>query len=126
MFSHFHRFETLYNLEFPMRLKLGRHEEDTYLYFASSPLVFNTPKRTNDIDALLHVINTAEKCVNLIKLLTPRNIWISVMDYSPVTLYSKKPIFWPAYDNAIRAAAVCPLRFVTNNQGKRCASKSTF
>lgn len=58
----------MYNLQNPMKLRfLGDKGQaggiETDLYFASSPLAFNSPKRTNDIDALLNAIHTAEKHV---------------------------------------------------------------
>lgn len=33
-------------------------------------------------------------------------IYISVMDYFPLTIYTPKVKYWPAIDNAIRAAAI--------------------
>lgn len=55
-----------------------------------------SPKgRTNDIDAILNCIDKAEKF-----------IYISVMDYFPLTLYTPKTKFWPIIDNALRSAAI--------------------
>jgi phospholipase D3/4 len=67
---------------------------DTEVFLASSPRSFCAEHRTTDIDALLHVINTAK-----------RSISISVMDYSASTLYQPTNHFWPTIDNALRDAA---------------------
>lgn len=95
-----------------MKLRfLGQHGNgiETDLFFASSPLAFNTPKRTNDIDAIVNGLKTAEKYISfVISAQSTRFARLSVMDYSPVTLYAKPPKFWPVLDNAIRDASVNP------------------
>lgn len=63
--------------------------------FQSSPLPFNPAGRTNDIDALLNVIQHAEKF-----------IYIAVMDYFPLTIFSPKMEYWPKIDDALKAAAI--------------------
>lgn len=99
-----------------------------FLYFQSSPPPMSPKGRTQDVDAIVSVINKAEKFVH-----------ISVMDYFPLTLYTPKPKyvkteickfiihmnsttipqtvfsspckcslfrFWPIIDDALRAAAI--------------------
>lgn len=65
------------------------------VYFSSSPAPLNPKGRTGDLNAILKVINEAEKYV-----------YISVMDYIPMTLYTKKKEFWPTIDDALREAAI--------------------
>lgn len=55
-----------------------------------------SPKgRSQDLDAIKNVILSAEKYV-----------YIAVMDYFPLTLYTPKVQFWPHIDDAIRKAAI--------------------
>jgi phospholipase D3/4 len=61
----------------------------------SSPPPFNPTGRTNDIDALVNVIRHAEKF-----------IYIAVMDYFPLTIYSPRMRFWPTIDDALKTAAI--------------------
>ncbi|CAH8446668.1 unnamed protein product [Schistosoma mattheei] len=68
------------------------------VYFSSSPSLFNPPGRNDDLDALLSVINAAEKF-----------IYISVMNFLPEVISYGKNIhsqFWPVIDNALRKAAI--------------------
>lgn len=61
---------------------LVNYNEGEYLfasYFSSSPPQMNPKGRTNDLNAILHTINTAERFIH-----------ISVMDYFPLELYSAK------------------------------------
>jgi phospholipase D3/4 len=86
-------FEAKSNLTNPISYDLQSN-----LFFASSPPQFSTRYRSQDIDALLHGISSAEKFV-----------YLSVMSYAPlIVVYSKKSkdIFWPDIDNALRDAAV--------------------
>lgn len=86
--------DTRFNILNPMQLHLNS-QVGSY-YFAASPKSFNTPHRTNDIDALLDAANNAQKFIR-----------VSVMDYAPVTIYRPQdPIFWPDLDDALRAASV--------------------
>lgn len=50
--------------------------------------------RTNDLDAILHAINSANQFV-----------YFSVMDYAPTSLFMKPNFYWPPIDDAIRTAA---------------------
>lgn len=85
---------TKFNLNTPMQ-NVEMNGEVYDLYLSSSPLSFNPTGRTNDIDALLNVINSAK-----------HYLCLSVMDYSPSFLYSKEKAYWPTIDNALRDAAI--------------------
>lgn len=84
---------TKYNLNTPLNLPFDNETFQTYL--SSSPLPFNPTGRTNDIDALTNVIKHAEKF-----------IYIAVMDYFPLMIYTPKRIFWPVIDDALKTAAI--------------------
>ncbi|XP_063906501.1 5'-3' exonuclease PLD3-like isoform X2 [Zophobas morio] len=81
------------NKDTPMNLTLNNETFQTYL--SSSPPPFNPSGRTNDIDALLNVIQHAETF-----------IYIAVMDYFPLTIYTPKIKFWPKIDDALKTAAI--------------------
>lgn len=74
---------------------LSKNVKKRVYLFQSSPLPFNPAGRTNDIDALLSVIQHAEKF-----------IYIAVMDYFPLTIYTPKMDYWPKIDDALKAAAI--------------------
>jgi phospholipase D3/4 len=86
-------FNTEINEKQPMEILLNGINATAY--FSGSPSFLNPSGRTNDIDAILLTINEAEKF-----------IYISVMDYVPMTLYTKAKEFWPTIDNALRKAAI--------------------
>ncbi|XP_064489373.1 5'-3' exonuclease PLD3-like isoform X2 [Ornithodoros turicata] len=67
----------------------------TATYFSSSPAPLSPEGRTNDIDSILDTIHKANEY-----------IYISVMDYYPITLYTSRTLFWPVIDDALRAAAI--------------------
>lgn len=81
------------NMEKPFPVNLGGTTSDVFI--ASSPQSFNPNGRTNDIDALVSVIDGANKFID-----------IAVMDYFPTFLYQQKAVFWPVIDNALRRAAI--------------------
>ncbi|RWR99733.1 hypothetical protein B4U79_00758 [Dinothrombium tinctorium] len=81
------------NVENPLSLDLGVNPASVYI--SSSPKQFNPTNRTNDIDALLNVINSAKKF-----------IYISVMDYSPVFLYQQPNKYWPVIDDALKRVVI--------------------
>ena len=64
---------TLYKFNATLELK------GSAVFFQSSPPPFSPKGRTNDIDAILYCIEKAEKF-----------IYISVMDYFPLTVYTAK------------------------------------
>ncbi|CAH8477766.1 unnamed protein product [Heterobilharzia americana] len=87
---------TVYNRTNPIITEINGVQ--SRVFFSSSPLPFNPPGRNNDIDALLSVINNAEKFV-----------YVSVMDFLPeIEFYNQKLYsqFWPVIDNALRKAAI--------------------
>ncbi|CAG9822670.1 unnamed protein product [Phaedon cochleariae] len=84
---------TKYNLKTPMDLLYNN--ETFHTYFSSSPPPFSPSGRTDDIDALLGVVRQAE-----------RFVYIAVMDYFPLTIYTPKTRYWPVIDDALRAAAI--------------------
>ncbi|XP_033212010.1 phospholipase D3-like isoform X2 [Belonocnema kinseyi] len=84
---------TKVNVKNPMTLKIDNNKYRSF--FASSPPNFSPPGRTNDVDAILHCIDKAEKF-----------IYISVMDYIPMMIYSPKPKYWPIIENVLKAAAI--------------------
>ncbi|XP_066259189.1 5'-3' exonuclease PLD3-like isoform X1 [Euwallacea similis] len=86
-------FSTHYNMQSPLNMIYENETFQTFL--SSSPLPFNPSGRTNDIDALLNVIKHAEKFV-----------YIAIMDYIPLMVYTPKRLFWPIIDNAIRTVAI--------------------
>ncbi|XP_051171842.1 5'-3' exonuclease PLD3-like isoform X2 [Leptopilina boulardi] len=86
-------FSTKINVKNPMTLTLDNVKYRTF--FSSAPPKFSPPGRTDDIDAILHCIEKAEKF-----------IYISVMDYIPMMIYTPKFKFWPVIDNALKIAAI--------------------
>ncbi|KAI6189905.1 Phospholipase D/Transphosphatidylase domain-containing protein [Aphelenchoides bicaudatus] len=86
-------YATAYNSQNPMNLRLNN--EALSVYFTSSPPGFVPQGREHDGDSIVRVIDQANEIV-----------YISVMDYAPVTLYQKPAnTYWPNIDNAIRHAA---------------------
>lgn len=81
------------NIQSPVDVKLGGTFSDVFI--ASSPPSFNPNGRTNDIQALVSVIDGAKKFIN-----------IAVMDYFPTFLYQKTAVFWPVIDDALKRAAI--------------------
>lgn len=72
------RFNTAVNEEKPMLVNYnGDYLFSTY--FSSSPPPLSPKGRTDDLEAIVHTILTAERFIH-----------ISVMDYSPLLLYSAK------------------------------------
>ncbi|XP_011499625.1 PREDICTED: phospholipase D3-like [Ceratosolen solmsi marchali] len=84
---------TKINLNSPMAFTLDGNKYKSF--FGSSPPLFSPEGRTSDIDGLIHCIEKAEKF-----------IYISVMDYFPLTIYSPKIKYWPIIDNALKSAAL--------------------
>ncbi|XP_076054743.1 5'-3' exonuclease PLD3-like isoform X2 [Oratosquilla oratoria] len=84
---------TSYNIENQMSFSFD--DQNVQSYLSSSPPPFCPSGRSNDVDAIVDVINKSKKFV-----------YIAVMDYFPRLLYSKEAKFWPVIDNALRAAAI--------------------
>jgi phospholipase D3/4 len=64
---------------------------DLSVYLSSSPPPFCPLGREEDAEAIVKIINAAEKWVR-----------VAVMDYFPATIYGTRTKFWPLIDNAIR------------------------
>ena len=79
--------ETIINARNPLNIS----GEGTSVYLSSSPPQFCPHGREIDIDAITHVITSAEKFIH-----------IAVMDYSPTFLFASKHKFWPVIDNLLR------------------------
>jgi phospholipase D3/4 len=85
--------------------KAGRFDDDTYV--TGCPVELCVNGRVYDGDALVHTIDDAE-----------RSVCISVMDFAPISLYSRKPdaafatqlsttpVWWPALTDALLHAAL--------------------
>ncbi|CAG5131316.1 unnamed protein product [Candidula unifasciata] len=81
------------NISSPLLVHYNNTE--AHVYFSSSPPSFCPSGRANDIDAILNVIRSAKKF-----------IYISVMDYYPLVIYSVNKTYWSLIDDALREAAV--------------------
>lgn len=77
-----------------MNVTLDGESELTKFYISSAPKEFCASNRTNDIDALLHTINSAKKTVD-----------IQVMTYFPAAKYTSPTFYWPVIDDALRNAS---------------------
>ncbi|XP_025837185.1 phospholipase D3 isoform X3 [Agrilus planipennis] len=86
-------FGTDYNIDNPLKVNFSNYTFHSFI--SSSPPPFSAYGRTDDINAILHVIQTAEKF-----------IYIAVMDYSPQFLFTPKIKYWPVIDDALRVAAI--------------------
>ncbi|KAK7868202.1 hypothetical protein R5R35_000608 [Gryllus longicercus] len=84
---------TPYGIQTPMNVSLNG--TDSLVYVSSSPPSFCPNGRSTDLSAILSVIDEAEKF-----------IYISVMDYIPMTIYTAKSRLWTDIDDALRAAAI--------------------
>ncbi|XP_044738807.1 5'-3' exonuclease PLD3-like isoform X2 [Chrysoperla carnea] len=90
------QFSTKYNYDHPMNISFNNMSNYNFLTsIGSSPPTFCPEGRDSDIDTLLRVIQLAEKF-----------IYISVMDYSPLTVFTPRKQYWPVIDNALRTAAI--------------------
>ncbi|XP_027195882.2 5'-3' exonuclease PLD3-like [Dermatophagoides pteronyssinus] len=93
------KYNAYYNLSNPYRNQLNPNvNDDKYnIFLTSSPKQFCSQTRTNDLDALIRIINEAEKF-----------IYIAVMDYYPLFLYEKSSSsshhYWPIIDDSLRRA----------------------
>lgn len=73
------RFNTAINEDKPMLINYNNGDYLFSTYFSSSPPPLSAKGRTDDLEAIVHTILTAERFVH-----------ISVMDYFPLLLYSAK------------------------------------
>uniref|UniRef100_A0A672FNC1 Phospholipase D family, member 7 n=1 Tax=Salarias fasciatus TaxID=181472 RepID=A0A672FNC1_SALFA len=86
------RLSALSSSQNPLRLKLNGVPARVYL--SSSPPQISARGRADDLSSILSVIDDAHNF-----------IYISVMDYLPLSQYTQPVRFWPAIDSALRAAA---------------------
>uniref|UniRef100_A0A8C3C517 5'-3' exonuclease PLD3 n=1 Tax=Cairina moschata TaxID=8855 RepID=A0A8C3C517_CAIMO len=84
-------FSTSFNMETPLELNLN--DTPAAVYFSSAPPSLCAPGRTEDLRALLGVIDAAEDFVH-----------VAVMSYLPTMEFSYPKRFWPAIDNRLRKA----------------------
>lgn len=84
---------TPYNKDSPMDLSVNG--SDTELYISSSPPKMCPPGRTADGTAITDIIGKANKFV-----------YIAVMDYFPLMIYTHLPRYWGDIDTALRTAAI--------------------
>ncbi|VVC29656.1 Phospholipase D/Transphosphatidylase,PLD-like domain [Cinara cedri] len=64
-------------------------------FISSSPAQLSPSGRTSDLSAILYCINEAKQF-----------IYISVMYFCPLRIYSIEKKFWPDIDNALKSAAI--------------------
>ncbi|KAJ9585958.1 hypothetical protein L9F63_020390, partial [Diploptera punctata] len=108
---------TQYNINTPVNLKVNISSEAD-VFISSSPPPFCPNGRSTDIDAIIDVITKAEHF-----------IYISVMEYFPLEIYSPHTRFWPVIDNALRAAAVnrkIEVRLLISNWNHTLKAESYF
>uniref|UniRef100_A0A8C4EG89 Phospholipase D family, member 7 n=1 Tax=Dicentrarchus labrax TaxID=13489 RepID=A0A8C4EG89_DICLA len=86
------RVSALSSSQNPLRLKFNGVPARVYL--SSAPPQLSARGRSDDLSTILSVIDDAQKF-----------IYISVMDYLPLSEYTEPLRFWPAIDSALRAAA---------------------
>ncbi|XP_028315532.1 phospholipase D3 isoform X2 [Gouania willdenowi] len=86
------RLSALSSSQNPLQLKFNGVPAQVYL--SSAPPQISARGRSDDLSAILSVIKDAQKF-----------IYISVMDYLPLSEYQKPVRFWPAIDSELRAAA---------------------
>ncbi|XP_026991263.2 5'-3' exonuclease PLD3 isoform X1 [Tachysurus fulvidraco] len=86
------RFSALSSIKYPLTVKFNGVPARVYL--SSAPPQLSASGRTDDLSAILSVIADAKKF-----------IYVSVMDYLPISQYTPKTRFWPVIDSALRDAA---------------------
>ncbi|XP_069763784.1 5'-3' exonuclease PLD3 [Narcine bancroftii] len=85
-------YSTAYNRESPMQLKFNSTPARVYL--SSSPPALCPEGRTNDLSSILSIIDDAEEFV-----------YVAVMNYIPLKMFSFPRRYWPAIDDHLRRAA---------------------
>ncbi|XP_072252303.1 5'-3' exonuclease PLD3 isoform X2 [Leuresthes tenuis] len=110
------RLSALSSSEKPLHLKLNGVPARVYL--SSSPPQISARGRSDDLSTILSIIDDAEKFIH-----------ISVMDYLPLSEFTKPLRFWPAIDTSLRAAACTrgvQVRLMVSCWGHSPASMFTF
>lgn len=86
--------ETKINIHHPLSISFANDPSQSgKMFFSSGPQAVNPSERTNDIAALLSVINGAT-----------RTLSISVMDYLPLDTYGSPRSFWGEIEDALKNA----------------------
>ncbi|KAL3112799.1 hypothetical protein niasHT_019773 [Heterodera trifolii] len=80
-----------FNPQRPLKLMDG--EQRLAVHLAASPQAMNCPGRAWDLTGIIDAIKGARK-----------RIFVHVMDYFPMFLYSQNRRYWPEIDNALREA----------------------
>lgn len=86
------RFSALSSSKYPLAVKFNGVPARVYL--SSSPPALSSYGRSDDLSSILSVIADAEKF-----------IYVSVMDYLPLSQFTEPIRFWPTIDSALREAA---------------------
>ncbi|KAF4104685.1 5'-3' exonuclease PLD3 isoform X2 [Onychostoma macrolepis] len=86
------RFSALSSSKYPLAVKFNGVPARVYL--SSSPPPLSSHGRSDDLSSILSVIADAE-----------RFIYVSVMDYLPMSQFMEPIRFWPVIDSALREAA---------------------
>ncbi|TRY88702.1 hypothetical protein DNTS_006272 [Danionella cerebrum] len=86
------RFSALSSSEYPLDVKFNGVPARVYL--SSSPPPLSSFGRSDDLSTILSVISDAQLFV-----------YVSVMDYLPLSQFTDPIRFWPAIDSALREAA---------------------
>lgn len=81
------------NMEHPVNISDALYSYGAYI--TSSPPPLSPGGRTDDDNAIVSIIESAEQFV-----------YISVMEYEPMCTFTHKLSFWPKIDDAIRKAAL--------------------
>ncbi|XP_078097768.1 5'-3' exonuclease PLD3 [Mustelus asterias] len=85
-------YSTSYNANTSMKLDLNNTSAS--VYFSSSPPQLCPDGRTDDLSAILSIIDDADEFV-----------YVAVMNYIPVTVFSYPQRYWPEIDRHLRKAA---------------------
>lgn len=85
-------YSTPYNKDNPMQLKFNNTPAS--VYFSSSPPPLCPAGRTDDLTSILSIIDDADDFV-----------YVAVMSYIPVLMFTYPRRFWPTIDNHLRKAA---------------------
>jgi phospholipase D3/4 len=89
------KYDTVANDNKPFSLTFSGEPSPASVFLSAAPPVVDTPNRMFDLDALVSVIDDAQRYVN-----------ISVMDFMPASLYTKPHRYWPTITDALRRAIV--------------------
>lgn len=87
-------YSTKFNIDSPLSVEFN-NALSFNTFFSSSPPPLSSTGRTNDLEAIINVILSADRFVH-----------IAVMDYYPLLIYTPKVKYWPFIDDALRKAAI--------------------